>query len=123
MSDTAEYLLIERSGLEVYAEVIYSVEEASGDGRNEPYVPTHLWCRPVKLFKRVRRWTTDYNNPVAAYTAVWDVTDLGDPPAWVDAVIQADEDWQNEILENECSYGPCPDRAYDEARDLELTER
>jgi hypothetical protein len=46
--------------------------------------------------------------------------DLGPAPQWVDDIIEADEDWQSDLLAND---GPDPDRAYDERRDLQLTER
>ena len=114
MTDTAEYLIHEGYGIEVYAIVSYTIADASGDGWNEPHEAAHVELGKVKLFKRVRRWVADYNNPVAAYTQVWDTTDLGEAPAWVDDVIAADEDWQSDLIAND---GPDPDRAYDEARD------
>jgi hypothetical protein len=51
-----------------------------------------------------------YTGFITEYT----VTDLGEAPEWVDDIIEADEDWQNDLLAND---GPDPDRAYDEARD------
>jgi hypothetical protein len=117
--DTAEYLIHEGQGIEVYAVVSYTIADASGDGWNEPHEAAHVELGKITLHKRKRRWVAQrgvYNK----YDAVWDVTDLGEAPAWVDDVIAADEDWQSDLLAND---GPDPDRAYDEARDRELVER
>lgn len=119
--DTAEYTIHEGYGIEVYAEVSYTIHDASGDGYYEPHEPAHVEIRSVKLFKRTsRKVPTYYAGRYAGFNTVYTVTDLGEAPEWVDDVIAADEDWQNDLIAND---GPDPDRAYDERRDLQLTER
>lgn len=118
MTDTAEYLIHEGQGIEVYAEVRYKIQPAYGDGYHEPHEPAHVELGRAKLFKRTKRIVP--STATRAWTVVWDITDLGEAPAWVDDVIAAAEDWQNDLLAND---GPDPDRAYDEARDLQMTDR
>ncbi len=122
MSDTAEYTIHEGCGIEIYAEVAYRIHGAYGDGWNEPREEAHVELGKVKLFKRTRRVTTERKVTGDGYNYIWvyDITDLGEAPAWVDDVIAADEDWQNDLLAND---GPDPDRAYDQRRDLQLTDR
>ena len=113
--DTAEYLIHEGYGIEVYAVVSYTIADASGDGWNEPHVAAHVELGKITLHKRTKR--SEYQYDAGRYAGIrtfYITTDLGEAPAWVDDVIAADEDWQNDLLAND---GPDPDRAYDEARD------
>jgi hypothetical protein len=114
--DTAEYLIHEGYGIEVYAVVSYTIADASGDGWNEPHEAAHVELGKITLHKRTRRVTTERKVTGDGYNYIWvyDITDLGEAPAWVDDIIAADEDWQSDLLAND---GPDPDRAYDEARD------
>jgi hypothetical protein len=120
--DTAEYTIHEGCGIEVYAEVAYTIHDACGDGWHEPHEPAHVQLGKVKLFKRTKRVvvTRDGSGFNPTCKVVWDTADLGEAPAWVDDIIAADEDWQNDLIAND---GPDPDRLYDERRDRELTER
>jgi len=122
MTDSAEYLIHEGCGIEIYAEVDYTIQDASGDGYNEPHEPAHVEISHVRLFKRARRVVAERNMTGTGYSYVWvyDTSDLGEAPNWVNDIICADEDWQSDLLAND---GPDPDRAYDEARDLQMTER
>jgi hypothetical protein len=118
--DTAEYTIHEGCGIEIYAVVSYTIADASGDGWNEPHEAAHVELGKITLHKRTKRWVHNNDALIPNYRAVYDITDLGEAPSWVDDVIAADEDWQSDLLAND---GPDPDRAYDEARDLQMMER
>lgn len=119
--DTAEYLIHEGYGIEVYAVVSYKIQPAYGDGYHEPHEPAHVELRSIKLFKRTSRKVPQYlAGRYTGFLTEYTVTDLGEAPEWVDDVIFRDTDWQDDLLAND---GPDPDRAYDERRDLQLTDR
>jgi hypothetical protein len=119
--DTAEYTIHEGCGIEVYAEVSYTIADASGDGWNEPHEAAYVELGRAKLFKRTSRKVPQYTaGRYTGFITEYTVTDLGEAPEWVDDIIAADEDWQADLVAND---GPDPDRAYDERRDLQLTER
>lgn len=121
MTDTAEYTIHEGAGIEVYAEVSYTIADASGDGWNEPHEAAHVELGKITLHKRTSRKVPQYTaGRYTGFITEYTVTDLGDAPEWVSDIIEADEDWQNDLLAND---GPDPDRAYDERRDLQMTER
>jgi hypothetical protein len=114
--DTAEYLIHEGAGIEVYAEVRYTIQPAYGDGYHEPHEPAHVELGKITLHKRTRRVTTERKVAGDGYNYIWvyDITDLGEAPAWVDDVIAADEDWQSDLIAGDYDDS---DRRYDEARD------
>ena len=120
--DTAEYLIHEGYGIEVYAVVSYTIADASGDGWNEPHEAAHVELGSAKLFKRTATKVPQYTaGRYTGFITEYTVTQIGDDaPEWVDDIIEADEDWQNDLLAND---GPDPDRAYDERRDLAQMER
>jgi hypothetical protein len=119
--DTAEYTIHEGAGIEVYAEVRYKIFPAEGDGWNEPHEPACVELGRAKLFQRTATKVPEYiAGRYAGFRTVYTVTDLGDAPEWVNDILEAAEDWQNDLLAND---GPDPDRAYDERRDLQLSER
>jgi hypothetical protein len=120
MTDTAEYLIHEGAGIEVYAEVCYKIHPAYGDGYHEPHEPAHVEIRSAKLFKRTATKVPQYvAGRYTGFLTQYVVTDLGEAPEWVDDILEGAEDWQNDLLAND---GPDPDRAYDERRDLQLTD-
>ena len=116
--DTAEYLIHEGAGIEVYAVVSYTIQDACGDGYNEPHEAAHVELGRITLHKRTSRKVPQYvAGRYTGFITEYTVTDLGEAPEWVDDVIFRDTDWQDEILAND---GPDPDRAYDERRDAHL---
>jgi hypothetical protein len=113
--DTAEYTIRQVADIEVYAEVRYTIQPAYGDGWNEPHEPAHVELGQITLHKRSSRKVCEFlNGRYAGFRTEYTVEDLGPAPSWVDDIIAADEDWQSDLIAND---GPCPDRAYDEARD------
>ncbi len=121
MPDTAEYIIHEGHGIDIVAIVEFTIFPASGDGWNEPHEPVSVDFAVTKLVKITRAPERVSNTGrISDYKIVERRTDLGEAPDWVRDIIAADEDWQNDLLAYD---GPDPDRAYDEARDLELTER
>jgi hypothetical protein len=114
--DTATYLIHEAAGFVIEAEVDFKIQPAYGDGWNEPHEPAFVEIQRTRLIKLRSRIERDDDGK---YSVKWDREDLGPAPQWVDDIIEAAEDWQNDLLAND---GPDPDRAYDERRDLQLTD-
>jgi hypothetical protein len=126
MTDSAEYLIHEGHGIEVYAVVSFKIQPAYGDGYHEQHEAAHVEIRSAKLFKRTSRKVPQYTDGrYTGFLTEYTVTQIDDDvPEWVDDIIEADEDWQNDILANALADDiDADDRAYDERRDLQLTER
>jgi hypothetical protein len=129
MSDTAEYIIHEGHGIDIVAIVEFDIIPASGDGWNEPHEPASVDFAVTKLVKITHTYERVGNTgKLSDYQRVSRRTDLGEAPAWVRDIIAADEDWQNDLLANDLANDladalDAADRAYDERRDLELTDR
>lgn len=117
------YTIHEGPGLEIVAEVRYTIQPACGDGWNEPREPRHVELGVANIVKRTASYRrVDLPNGRTEWPTVWLETHMGRAPEWVDDILENDTDWQAELLA-EYDDGPDPDRAYDEARDLELQNR
>jgi hypothetical protein len=97
----SSYPIHEAHGLEVWADVEYHIEPASGDGRNEPHEPAAVIVDGAQLYM-LRRTILAPVRPVACRPG-WDRTELGDAPQWVLDIIINDDSWAADIMFDEAA--------------------
>jgi hypothetical protein len=99
MSYTADYPIHEGYGISIFAQVEYDIEDASGDGWNEPREEAHAVVESVTLFRlekkgKYRQCPNTWRPVFDGYAVIR--TELGDAPAWVVDLIKSDTDWLTE---------------------------
>lgn len=122
MSYTAEYPIHEGYNISIFAQVEYDIEEASGDGWNEPREEAHAVVESVTLYRlekraKFRRCPTTWRQIHDGYTEVR--TEIGDAPQWVIDLINADTDWLTDQATDGYDHTDWRDRL----RDEDLMER
>lgn len=121
MSYTADYPIYDTRDLKVIAEVEYDIEEASGDGWNEPREEAHAYVISATL-KQVtikQRWGRISTGELVKRDPEITVTHLGEAPEWVLNIVRNDEDWLSEVATDD---GPDADAWRDNLIDRELVE-
>ena len=125
MSSTT-YPIIEQHGLEVWADVEYSVEPATGDGWHEPREEARAIIESVTLYQikteRHCRWFKNADGSMKYSMDPVEVrTELGAAPDWVIRVIENDDGFMSDLV-----YDALDDDRADYIRDsridLELSE-
>lgn len=100
------YTIHEGPGITVEAEVEYDTHPASGGDRWEPFSPAYVEVCSAKLIKVTRKPKRDDNGQ---FVWIYARENLGPAPQWVLEILDADTDWQAELLADEREY----EREYD----------
>lgn len=96
----ADYPIHEAHGRAIFAIVEYSIVPASGNGWDEPREEAHAVLDSVRLEQRTQRMryslaASPTREPIC--TTYLETKDLGEAPAWVVELIEADDGFMSDL--------------------------
>lgn len=108
-SSSVEHILIEGDSFNIVAVVEFTIEEASGDGWNEPKVPAHPHIDRVTLVKTGTRRQYERFPEHRIVSVKYREIIPGDAPAWVYDALHDNAYLHDEMMEaNEPDWDSMP---------------